>query len=40
MDGDVAIAAAESGRKIYFGTLTDLGNSLEEAKALAGWSAA
>ena len=29
----LAITAAESGRKIYFGTLTDLVNSLEEAKA-------
>ena len=28
----LATAAAESGRKIYFGTLTDLVNSLEEAK--------
>ena len=29
----LAITAAESGRKIYFGTLTDLVESLEEAKA-------
>ena len=29
----LAITAAESGRKIYFGTLTDLVDSLEEAKA-------
>lgn len=29
----LAIAAAESGRKIYFGALTDLIGSLEEAKA-------
>ena len=29
----VAITAAESGRKIYFGSLTDLVDSLEEAKA-------
>ena len=29
----LAIAAAENGRKIYFGTLTDLVDSLEEAKA-------
>lgn len=29
----LAIRAAESGRKIYFGTLTDLVDSLEEAKA-------
>ena len=29
----LAIAAAQSGRKIYFGTLTDLVDSLEEAKA-------
>ena len=29
----LAIAAAESGRKIYFGTLTDLVDSLEEANA-------
>ena len=30
----LAITAAESGRKIYFGTLTDLVDSLEEAKAI------
>ena len=29
----LAITAVESGRKIYFGTLTDLVDSLEEAKA-------
>ena len=29
----LAITAAESGRKIYFGSLTDLVDSLEEAKA-------
>ena len=29
----LAITAAENGRKIYFGTLTDLVDSLEEAKA-------
>ena len=29
----LAISAAESGRKIYFGTLADLVDSLEEAKA-------
>ncbi len=29
----LAITAAESGRKIYSGTLTDLVNSLEEARA-------
>ncbi len=29
----LAITAAESGRKIYFGTLTDLVDSLEEARA-------
>ncbi len=29
----LAVAAAEAGRKIYFGTLTDLIDSLEEAKA-------
>ena len=29
----MAITAAESGHKIYFGTLTDLVDSLEEAKA-------
>ena len=29
----LAIAAAESGRRVYYGTLTDLINSLEEAEA-------
>ncbi len=29
----LTITPAESGRKIYFGSLTDLVNSLEEAKA-------
>ena len=30
----LAIAVAESGRRVYYGTLTDLIDSLEEAQAV------